>query len=140
MRNHRWYASVVLPVLVCVGCAVLGSGSAPDVVGVWKGVDPDGNDLIMEFKPDRTLMVTLRGDQQYVFSGRYRLDRSVRPMALDVTDFDYDQLRGSTYLGIIEFMKDGSMMMRGTFAGPGEKGRRPTSFSSDIVVLKRSAK
>ncbi|MFC1692322.1 hypothetical protein ACFL1R_02320 [Candidatus Latescibacterota bacterium] len=138
VMKKRLFISSLIALIICFGCSsLLGSGSKR-ITGKWAGHTPDGAEIIMVFKKDMTMEVIMEGGETFSSNARYRVEYSAEPIAVDIFNFDSNQLSDITFKGIAEFKEDGTMMLQGNLGRSGESVSRPTSFTYEAVTYKRS--
>ena len=131
--KKRVYA-VSLVVMVVVGCSMMGKQKGPSLVGKWSGAIPSGPDIMMIFKNNMTVDVSISGSMNVELTGKYSVDYSTDPITLDQFDFDDSQWGDIRFLAIIKFLDKNKILMCGI---PDSEGDRPKNFDYQAFEMIR---
>src|SRR4051794_38493588 len=64
-------------------CSLTVQAASPSIIGTWYGLK-DGSPVTVVFRSDQTMSVHADAFSGLSFTGRYKLDSSVNPIAVDL--------------------------------------------------------
>ncbi|MFC1607352.1 hypothetical protein ACFL47_05215 [Candidatus Latescibacterota bacterium] len=135
MKVTTLFVTAIILILA-VGCSSMGKGGTPDILGIWQG-ESQGADLTLEFRKDMTFTAVIAGNQDFTVNGKYTVDYTSKPIAVDLTDFDVTEIPGGYFIAILEFTKTGGILWQGNMGYDGNEVERPTEFNNTVVELTR---
>jgi len=128
-------------ILLFLYCAFSVNAAPPSIVAKWYGLK-DGSPITMEFRNDHTASVKADAFSSLSFTCKYKIDSSVTPIAIDLTDIP----PGMVCSAIINFSNSGEMQFFGFFGAPNYTQRPATidsnskRFDAFYVKLSRDSK
>lgn len=132
MTKKRSLLVLVLMPLVA-GCSMMGLKKPDRIIGSWTAIHESGVEVILEFKPDRTMSCTVPDASEYSFAASYSIDYSNDPAAVDFTEITGSQIP-SFCRGIVKFSGEDRMIFLGRFRDSGDI-IRPENFESSSADM-----
>lgn len=87
------------------------SGPNP-LLGDWTAAAPGGGKVSFSFKPDHTLLWLIEEPTSAKSTtGKYRVDTTITPHVVEISDLDQAELKGQTLYGLFELQSDGRLKM-----------------------------
>ncbi|MGH2643919.1 MAG: glycoside hydrolase family 5 protein [Chitinophagaceae bacterium] len=102
----------------------LARATAPSILGKWYGLK-DGSPVTVVFNKDQTMSIQTDAFSSLSFTGSYKIDSTVHPVAVDVTIPG-----GMVCAAIINFSGDGRLEFFGFFGAPGQT-QRPAMINAN---------
>ena len=110
--------------------------SNPSIIGKWYGLK-DGSPVTVVFRNDQTVSIQSDAFSSLSFTGRYKIDSNVSPIAVDLSIPS-----GMVCAAVVNFSNSGKMEIFGFFGAPGQTQRPATIDTNpkrpDALYLKLS--
>lgn len=109
-----------------------------NLIGEWFAEAPNGDKITYIFKKNGTVdwIVDAKTSQGGTIKAKYKIDSSEKLIAIDIFDFDLEQLEEFQFLGIISVKDKNTIQMEGKLGPKTSNSHRPKTFSSEALEFK----